>query len=65
MPRSYLEDDWGDPVQTRVEAVSNISTIALRVVGGDEKGTQLVGYNWAYKYGDLALRVVGVSNQRQ
>jgi hypothetical protein len=27
----------------RVEADSNTSTVALRVVGGDEKGTQCLG----------------------
>jgi hypothetical protein len=27
-------------LKTRVEAGSNTSTVALRVVGGDEKGTQ-------------------------
>jgi hypothetical protein len=30
---------------SRVEAGSNISTVALRVIGGDEKGTQYLGYN--------------------
>jgi hypothetical protein len=45
-----------------VEAGSNTSTVALRVVGGDEKGTQCLG---VYKYGDLALRVGGVSNLRK
>jgi hypothetical protein len=30
-------------VETRVEAGSNTSTVALRVVGGDEKGTQCLG----------------------
>jgi hypothetical protein len=29
-----------------VEVGSNTSTITLRVVGGDEKGTQCLGYNW-------------------
>jgi hypothetical protein len=33
--RSYKEGNWGDPVRFRVEAGSNISTVALRVVGGD------------------------------
>jgi hypothetical protein len=33
---------------------SNISTVALRVVGGDEKGTQCLGYNWATLFlGDI------------
>jgi hypothetical protein len=37
---SYLEDNCGDPVSvTRVEAGSNTSTVTLRVVGGDEKGS--------------------------
>jgi hypothetical protein len=38
VPRGYLEDNWGDP-GTRVEAGSNTSTVTLRVVGGDEKGS--------------------------
>jgi hypothetical protein len=37
-----------------VEAGSNTSTVALRVVGGDEKGTQCLGYNWAALFlGDI------------
>jgi hypothetical protein len=32
---------------TRVEAVSNTSTVSLRVVGGDAKETSAWGYNWA------------------
>jgi hypothetical protein len=45
-----------------VEAESNTSTVALRVVGGDEKelGHSVPG---KYKYGDLALQVVGVTKQ--
>jgi hypothetical protein len=31
----------------RVKAGSNTSTVALRVVGGDEKETQCLGVNWA------------------
>jgi hypothetical protein len=30
-----------------VEAGSDTSTVALRIVGGYEKGTQCLGYNWA------------------
>jgi hypothetical protein len=47
------------------------STVALRVVGGDVKGTQSLGaylghpVPGGYKYGDLALHVGGVSNLRQ
>jgi hypothetical protein len=54
-----------------VEARSNTSTVALRVVGGDEKGNQCLGVSpghsvtGGYKYGDLALQVGGVSNLRQ
>jgi hypothetical protein len=44
-----------------VEAVSNTSTVALRVVG-DEKGHLVPG---GYKYGDLAFQVGGFSNLRQ
>jgi hypothetical protein len=38
VPRLYIEDQLplGD---TRVEAGSNTSTVTLRVVGGDEKGS--------------------------
>jgi hypothetical protein len=62
-----------------VEAGSNTSTVALRVVGGDEKETNAWGYNWATLflgdiyiyiyiyiiYGDLALQMGGASNLRQ
>jgi hypothetical protein len=45
----------------RVEAGWNTSTVALRVVGGDEKGTQCLGHPvpGGYKIGDLALQVWG------
>jgi hypothetical protein len=48
-----------------MEAGSNTSTVALRIIRGDEKGIQCLGYNRAtvpggYKYGDLALQVGGV-----
>jgi hypothetical protein len=55
---------------SRVEALSNASTVALRFVGGDEKGIQCLGVKLGhpvpggYKYGDLALKVEGVSNFR-
>jgi hypothetical protein len=45
-----------------VEAGSNTSTVALRVIGGDEKGTQCLGVQpghrvpGGYKYGDLAFQ---------
>jgi hypothetical protein len=54
-----------------VEAGSNTSTVALRVVGGDEKKTQCLGVQLGYlvpggyKYGDLALHVGGVSTLRE
>jgi hypothetical protein len=54
-----------------VEAGSNTSTVALRAVGGYEKGTQCLGVllghtlPGGYKYGDLVLQVWGVSNLRQ
>jgi hypothetical protein len=36
---------------------SNTSTVALRVGGGDEKGTQYLGYNWATLFlGDINTR---------
>jgi hypothetical protein len=52
---------------SRVEAGQNTSTVALRVVRGDRKGTQCprvyLGHPVpeGYKYGDLALQVGGVS----
>jgi hypothetical protein len=48
-----------------VETGSNTSTVTLRVVGGDEKGTQCLEVEpghpvpGGYKYGDLALKVWG------
>jgi hypothetical protein len=54
-----------------VEAGLNTSNLALRVVGGDEKGTQCLGILLGhpvpgeYKCGDLVLQVEGVSNLRQ
>jgi hypothetical protein len=42
-----------------VEAGSNTSTVALRVVRGDGKGTQCLP--GGYKYGDLVLQVGGLS----
>jgi hypothetical protein len=56
---------------SRVEAGSNTSIVALRVVGGDEEGTQCLGVKLGhpvpggYKYGDLSLQIGGVSNLRQ
>jgi hypothetical protein len=53
------------PQESGVGEDSNTSTVALRVVGGDKKGYQCLGYNWAhpvpggYKYGDLDLQVGG------
>jgi hypothetical protein len=43
VPRCYKQDQ----LAPRVQAGSNTSTVALRVVGRDEKGTQCLGYNWA------------------
>jgi hypothetical protein len=46
VPRLYSEEPR-PAAFSRVEAGSNNSTVVLRVVGGDEKGTQYLGYNWA------------------
>jgi hypothetical protein len=46
VPRSYLEDNWrysSVRESARVEAELNISTVALRVVGGDENGANCLG----------------------
>jgi hypothetical protein len=39
MPRFYKQDHLALTVRSRVEAGSNISAVALQVVGGDEKGS--------------------------
>jgi hypothetical protein len=38
-PRLCNEDPTTAEIYTRVEAESNTSTVTLRVVGGDEKGS--------------------------
>jgi hypothetical protein len=54
-----------------VEAGSNTSTVALLVVGVDEKRTQCLGMQSGHpapdghKYGDLAIQVRGFSNLRE
>jgi hypothetical protein len=75
VPRLYISRTSGTMTSerrlSRVEAGSNTSTVALRVVGGDEKGTQYVVVKLGhpvpggYKYGELALQVGGFSNLRQ
>jgi hypothetical protein len=50
---------------SRVEVGSNTSTVALRVVGGDDKGIQCHPVPGGHKYRDQALQVGGVSNLRQ
>jgi hypothetical protein len=39
VPKSYKQGTRLELGQTRVEAGSNTSTVTLRVVGGDEKGS--------------------------
>jgi hypothetical protein len=39
VPRLYNVERRETPIPTRVEAGSNTSTVTLRVVGGDEKGS--------------------------
>jgi hypothetical protein len=52
--RTYLRDRTDQQKKHRVEAGSSASTVALRVVGGDENGTQCLGYNWATLFlGDI------------
>jgi hypothetical protein len=43
VPRLYKKNQWEFLVWSRVEASSTTTTVALRVVGGDEKGTQYLG----------------------
>jgi hypothetical protein len=54
MLRYYKQGTRLELSQPRVEAGSNTSTVALRVVGGDEKEPNAWGYNWATLFlGDL------------
>jgi hypothetical protein len=57
MKSSYRGDNWGGTIEwvPRVEAGSNTSTVALRVVGGDEKGTQWKPSAWGYNWVTLFL----------
>jgi hypothetical protein len=70
-PRLFARQLRSNTHFPRVEAGSNNSTVALRVVGDYEKGTQCLEVKLGhplpggYKYGDLALKVGGVSNLRQ
>jgi hypothetical protein len=70
-PRIYHATDRVQLVQARVGAGSNTSTVTLRVVGGDEKGTQFLGVQLGqsvpgeYKFEDLDFQVGGVSNLRE
>jgi hypothetical protein len=44
MQRGWMKGNWGDRViKFRMEVRSNTSTVILRVVGGDENGTQCLG----------------------
>jgi hypothetical protein len=46
--RAYKEDSWSKNSSSRVEAGSNTSTVTLRFLGGDEKGslqTETVNYS--------------------
>jgi hypothetical protein len=71
VPRLFKENQRDKLLIPRVEAGSNTSTVALLLVGDDEKGTQCLGVKLGhpvrggYKYGDLALQVGVVSNLRQ
>jgi hypothetical protein len=43
VPGLHNEGSCSAVLSSHVEAGSNISTVVLRVVGGDEKGTQCLG----------------------
>jgi hypothetical protein len=69
--RSVLRCYKEDKLRPHIEAASNTSTVALRVVGGDEKEPSAWEYNWAtlflrdiYK-GTWLSRLGGVSSLRQ
>jgi hypothetical protein len=48
-----------------VEAGSNTSTVALRVVGGNEKGTQCLGDNWTTLFLEVINTVTWPSRLRK
>jgi hypothetical protein len=58
VPRCYKQD-WESVELTRVEAGSNTSTVALRVVEGDEKLIQFLGAinkrSWPSRLGDSRI----------
>jgi hypothetical protein len=56
---SYNRDSYRRSNGPPVEAGSNTSTVALRVVGGDEKGTQCLGYNWTTQFLGIQIRGPG------
>jgi hypothetical protein len=52
--RCFKQDSWSDELVSRVEAGWNTSTVALRVIGGDEKGHSAWGHNGAILFlGDI------------
>jgi hypothetical protein len=54
--RGYIKTSKQINIVFRVEAGSNTSTVALRVVGGAEKGTLCLGYNRATMFlGDINM----------
>jgi hypothetical protein len=60
------------PAATNTHATIRVElSDAVRVIGGDEKGTQCLGVQpdhpvpGGHKYGDLAFQVGGVSNLRR
>jgi hypothetical protein len=58
---------WGEWVESLVEAGSNTSTVALRVVGGDEKGSlqsEKVKYG-RESHGMIALATASRNSNRQ
>jgi hypothetical protein len=71
VPRCYKQGTRLEFSQGSVETGIEYLHVALRVVGGDEKGTHCLGVYLGhpvageYKYGDLALQVGRISNLRQ
>jgi hypothetical protein len=55
VPMLYNENYVAMYPATRAEAGSNTSTVALRDVGSDEKGTQCRGGGGCYKWATLFL----------
>jgi hypothetical protein len=67
LPKLQKENNWPEELDSLVEAGSNISTVALQVVGDDEKGSlesETVNYGHE-SHGSLTQNVCAGEDQEQ